>query len=348
MQRRLMPWTTTGLLVLACSGGETPNDDNNGGAGKGATPMAGTSGSAGSSSGTTGKAGTGGSGGSVAGGGGSAGAMAPSGGTANAGTGAGPAGGTGPMGGAAGATATGGATGNAGATGAGAGGVSSGGRSGGPTGGVGSGGAPVGGMGGMGGAGGATGSTKAYTCNQVIGIDSTSEWYLGGFENQVPNDKWQIIYHHPGYVEDWADPNDEVWGLAPTSACTMNSTNPDRVIFNIYSETLTTKDALVTAIAKAITNFKAKYSRLQRIDILTMTRAPNNMPCVQGNNGSIVQQYVDDAAAAVVSAGPPPVIATQKFFALDCNVFDSGGPHFSTSGKPVVAKLYGDYYSAEP
>jgi len=252
------------------------------------------------------------------------------------------------MGGAAGATGSAGATGRAGATGnagTGAGGASSGGMSGGPAGGSSAGGAPAGGMGGM---GGATGSTKAYTCNQVIGIDSTSEWYTGGFENQVPNEKWQIIYHHPGYVEDWADPNDEVWGLAPTSACTMNSTNPDRVIFNIYSETLTTKDTLVTAINKAITNFKAKYSRLQRIDILTMTRAPNNMPCVQGNNGSIVQQYVDDAAAAVVSAGPPPVTATQKFFALDCNVFDSGGPHFSTSGKPIVAKIYGDYYSMEP
>jgi hypothetical protein len=104
----------------------------------------------------------------------------------------------------------------------------------------------------------------------------------------------------------------------------------------------------VTALNKAITNFKNKYSRLQRIDILTMTRAPNNMPCQQGNNGSIVQQYVDDAVAMVVSAGPPPVVASPKFFAADCNVFDSGGPHFSTTGKPIVAKLYGDFYSAEP
>jgi hypothetical protein len=216
---------------------------------------------------------------------------------------------------------------------------------GGPAGGAGSGGAPAAGMGGM---GGAASSTKGYTCNLVVGIDSTSEWFTGGFETQAPNDKWEIIYHHPGYVEDWADTNDEVWSLAPTSACTMNSTNPDRVIFNIYSETLTDKAALVTSLNKAITNFKAKYSRLQRIDILTMTRAPNNMPCQQGNNGSIVQQYVDDAVAMVVSAGPPPVISSPKFFATDCNVFEAGGPHFSTAGKPIIAKLYGDYYLAEP
>jgi len=343
MHRRLIPWTATGLLVLACSGGETPGNDNTNMAGKGSTPMAGTSGSAGSSSGSAGKAALGGSG-NVAGSGGSAGTMMPAGGTGNAGTTSGP-GGTGPTGGSAGATGAAGRTGNAGAPGAGAGGAAGGGMAGGPTGGM-AGGPPVGGMGGM---GGGTSSTKSYTCNQVIGIDSTSEWYTGGFETQVPDDKWQIIYHHPGYVEDWADLNDEVWGLTPTSPCAMNSTNPDRVIFNIYSETLTTKDTLQTAINKAIANFKTKYSRLQRIDILTMTRGPNNMQCVSGNNGSVVQQYVDDAAAAVASAGPPPVTVTQKFFAMDCNVFDSsGGPHFSTTGKPIVAKLYGDYYSAEP
>ncbi len=28
--------------------------------------------------------------------------------------------------------------------------------------------------------------------------------------------------------------------------------------------------------------------------------------------------------------------------------FMSGGPHFTTAGKPIVAKVYGDYYSTEP
>jgi len=344
MTRRLMPWTTTALLVLACSSDETPSDHHDT-AGQGNTPAAGT---AGSSSGSAGKAmmGTGGSAGTGAATGGSAGTALPSAGRSGAGA-AGSPGGAGPSGGAAGTAPTAGATGNAGApgAGAGAGGAGSAGMAGGPAGGAGAGGAPAAGMGGM---GGMASSTKGYTCNQVVGIDSTSEWFTGGFENQVPNDKWQIIYFHPGYVENWADPNDEVWTLAPTSACAANSTNPDRVIFNIYSETLTATGTLVTALNQAITNFKNKYSRLQRIDVLTMTRAPNNMPCQQGNNGSIVQQYVDDAVAMVVSAGPPPVVASPKFFAENCNVFESGGPHFSTTGKPIVAKIYGDYYLAEP
>jgi hypothetical protein len=196
--------------------------------------------------------------------------------------------------------------------------------------------------------GGGPGSTAGYTCNLVVGIDSTGEWFTSGFENQVPNDKWQIIYHHPGYVEDWADASDAVWGLAPTSACTTNSDNPDRVIFNVYSETLTDKNSLVTAINKAVTNFKNKYSRLKRIDILTMTRSPDNMPCQSGQNGAVVQKYVDDAVAAVVSAGPPAVVASPQFHAKDCSIFQDGGPHFTDAGKPVAAKIYGDYYSTEP
>ena len=91
---------------------------------------------------------------------------------------------------------------------------------------------------------------------------------------------------------------------------------------------------------------KAKYSRLKRVDLLTMTRAPNNTPCDSSNaSGSSVAQYVDDAVMLMVTSGPPAVVASPKFFAKDCNVFTSGGPHLTDAGKPVIAKLYGDYYS---
>ncbi len=111
------------------------------------------------------------------------------------------------------------------------------------------------------------------------------------------------------------------------------------MIFNIYSETLTDKASLVTSINKAITNFKAKYSRLKRIDILTMTRSPDNMPCETGQNGAVVQQYVDDAVSMSSARGPPPVVAAPKFAAKDCSIFMDGGPHFTDAGKPVAAKI---------
>lgn len=224
---------------------------------------------------------------------------------------------------------------------------------------------PMAGGGGMGGAAagaagsetggmaGGTSSTADYTCNEVIGIDSTGEWFTSGFETEVDDAKWQIVYHHPGYVEDWMDPNDDVYKLTPTSACAMNSGNPDRIIFNMFQDTADTafanKNSWIAGLNQVVTNLKTKYSRLKRVDLLTMTRAPDNMACDPSNRaGSVVEQYVDDAVTAVVSSGPPAVVASPKFFAPSCDIFTSGGPHFTDAGKPIAAKLYGDYYSTEP
>ena len=352
MNTRRLPWVVSSLLVLACSGSETPDARDQGGAGQSAT-TAGNGGAGGmpaAVAGTSGTAGNAGFAASAAGSSGSAGTSAPAAGSAgasgSAGSSAGASNGGASLGGAGGVAAAG--AGSGGAPAAGMGGTGSAGTPAGGVGGVASGGAPNGGAP-NGGMGGAT-PVKNFTCNQVIGIDSTSEWFTSGFENQVPNDRWQIIYHHPGYVEDWANDDDEVWALTPTSACAMNASNPERVIFNIYSETLKDKASLVIAINQAIRNFKTAYSRLERVDILTMTRSPDNMPCQQGQNGAIVQQYVDDAVAEVVGAstGMPVLVAAPKFKAMDCAVFKDGGPHFTDAGKPVVAKIYGDYYSAEP
>ncbi|HEX2734553.1 MAG TPA: hypothetical protein VHM70_23275 [Polyangiaceae bacterium] len=195
-------------------------------------------------------------------------------------------------------------------------------------------------------------SAKDFTCTTVFGIDATSEWYMGGFETQIDNDKWQLIYFHPGFVEDWDNLDDDVWKQSPTSACTMNSTNPDRVIFNVFGDpsdnNFMSKDTWVTGLNKAIDNIKSKYSNIKRIDLLTMTRAPGNTPCDSSNRMSIVETYVDEAIAAVADANPDLVTAPQAFFAPNCDVYKDGGPHFTDAGKPIIAKLYGDYYAAEP
>jgi hypothetical protein len=194
-------------------------------------------------------------------------------------------------------------------------------------------------------------SARSFTCNTVLGIDSTSEWYTGGFEKQVEDGKWQLIYNHPGYVEDWGNPSDAVYSKAPTSPCTANSDNPDRLILNVFADTsgsLTTSAAMVTGLSKAVDTLKSKYSRLKRLDLLTMSRGPNNQQCYNSAN-TVVASYVDDAIAKVVAAYPTLVTASPKFYVTNCSDFDqSNPPHLSTAGKTNMAKVYGDYYSAEP
>jgi hypothetical protein len=331
-----------------------------------------TGGAASGSGGATSSSGSGGSGGStttVATGGsaaggspGTGGTVAATGGKAAGGSGGG-AGGTagsaggpgsgGSPGGSGGGTNAGGTTTNTGggsATGdGGAGGGAGGSKAGGSSGGGGA----AGGSGGGGGATGTGGGTdNAYTCNTVLGIDSTSEWYTGGFEKQVTDSKWQLIYYHPGYVEDWAKSSDAVWSQAPTSPCTTSSTNPDRVIFNVFGDTsdtaFTTSAAWVTGLSSAIDNMKKKWSNLKRVDLLTMPRGPNDQKCFSSDN-TVVASYVDDAIAKVVTAYPGLVTASPKFYVTNCSDFDSSNPpHLSTAGKTNMAKVFGDYYSANP
>jgi hypothetical protein len=50
----------------------------------------------------------------------------------------------------------------------------------------------------------------------------------------------------------------------------------------------------------------------------------------------------------VAAANPGLVTVAPPFYVKACDVFMDGGPHFTTAGKTVVAKIYGDYYSTEP
>jgi hypothetical protein len=185
----------------------------------------------------------------------------------------------------------------------------------------------------------------------VFGIDSTSEWYKGGFETHVEDGAWQLIYWHPGFVSNWASAADDVWKQAPFSPCTTGADNPDRVLFNVFGDpndaAFKTKEAFVEGLEKVVDNLVAKYSNLANIELLTMTRAPDNVPCVESNRMSIVETYVDEAVAEVAASHPGLVTVSPKFFAPDCTVFTDGGPHFNATGGMTMAQLYGDHYSAE-
>jgi len=361
------------------SGGTSASGGSGSGGQAGSGGTVGSGGQAGSG-GTVGAGGQAGSGGTVGSGGTTVtgGSLSGGGSAGSGGAAGGSGGGSGGIVNSGGSTASGGKAGTGGAATGGAngtGGAGSGGATGkndatpGGSGGGGSGGTNAAGAGGnstgTGGAngnGGATGgggsstadgglSAKSFTCNTVLGIDSTSEWYTSGFEKQVDDTKWQLIYNHPGYVEDWGNATDAVYSKAPTSPCAANSDNPDRVILNVFADpsgSLTTSAAMVTGLSKAVDTLKAKYSRLKRLDLLTMSRGPNNQQCYSSAN-TVVAAYVDDAIAKVATAYPGLVTASPKFYVTNCSDFDSSNPpHLSTAGKTNLAKVYGDYYSTEP
>ena len=190
---------------------------------------------------------------------------------------------------------------------------------------------------------------SSFVCNAMLGVSVTGDWYNAGFETGLNGDKWQLKWRTQTFVEQWADPKNDIWSQAFTSGCANGSANPDRVIFTGVNWTFTTESEWETQLTAVVQTLKAKYSALKEIDLMTMLRAPNNTMCgdpsVQATHEQIVAPFIDQAIAAVVAKFPTLVRAAPKFYAPDCAVFLPDSPHFANGKAAVIAKVMRDYYS---
>lgn len=188
-----------------------------------------------------------------------------------------------------------------------------------------------------------------FLCNQVMGVSVTGDWFTSGFETAVDDGRWQAVFKLHAYIDLWADPSDPLWSTATVSPCTQAANEPDRILFTGVQWGYTTAQEWTTAFTAVVENLKARYPSVQRIDLLTMLRAPNNQRCdASSSTETVVQPFIDEAIAAVAAAYPGFVTAAPKFYAPSCDVFLNGGPHFTPEGMAAVAKVYADYYADEP
>ncbi|HEY7374113.1 MAG TPA: hypothetical protein VIF57_18270 [Polyangia bacterium] len=274
-----------------------------------------------------------------------------SGGPGGSGGGAGGAAGTGPGGSPGRGGANGGTSGSAGSSGAGV--AGSGGSAGGPAGNDGRGGVGQAGRGGASGAGGSAGASGAggapttFACNQVTAMTLTREWFEAGFQTNagIVDGRWQLKAREHGYITEWANPNSDFWNEMIESPCTSGSTNPDHVVLTVLSwvpACCTTEAEWDAQITAAINNFKAKYSALKRIDLMTVIRGPGNMLCPTPpatGETIVIPPELDAALAAAATKFPNFVFVAPKFEAPNCAAFSGGGPHLTTAGNTAVAKM---------
>lgn len=194
------------------------------------------------------------------------------------------------------------------------------------------------------------GDPKTFTCNLVIGIQATGQWFNAGFEKLVDNSKWELSAVHSGFINDWADPNNKFWDMAPSSACTTNAKTPDRVIVvALYLHWMTaTVDEWMTQLTAVVKNFKAKDPNLKRIEFQTFVRAPMNMPCkVSMPFKSWILPAQDMAYQKMAQMYPDIVTVSPKFEVPSCADFGGNPPHFTSAGATAAAKQIADYYNAE-
>jgi hypothetical protein len=329
-------------LCLGCSSGSGKPGGPSGGAGNGA---------AGQTAGQSG--GMAGAGGSPSG---AAGEMS--------GTAGGMAGSTGgSMGG-----SSGGSTGAAGSTGAG--GMAGAGAAGAAGGGAGQ----SGGGGAQGGSGGTGASAGPFSCTIVLGLFTTSQWFIGAqpggasktFLQQDGIDpmKWEGKMTKYSYVEKWADPMSAQWSLMTQNPCATNSTTPDRALFVGFSPGIPADQdyAKYNAMAKdqagwetqlnlVINNIKTKYPSVKEIDILTMGRAPNNMLCSNNSDiDTVIAPYEDAAFEAVAAASNGLVKVGPKYYVPDCatSYIFANDSDYTTTASNSLAMQIAAYYAQHP
>ena len=196
--------------------------------------------------------------------------------------------------------------------------------------------------------GGLADGSAPFVCNQVTGLTLTREWYEAGFENGVDNARWQLKAMEHAYVTEWANPASTFWSTPIESACSQNSTSPDRLVFVVLSWTITAQADWETQITAAINNFKTNYPMVRRIDLLTVIRGPANMLCpTPPAAGETIQMpaALDAAFVSVAAQFPGLVFVGPKVEATSCADFNGGGPHLTTAGNMKAASTYAAYFA---
>jgi hypothetical protein len=189
---------------------------------------------------------------------------------------------------------------------------------------------------------------KAFECTLVIGIAATGQWFGAGFEKIVPNEKWELLAVHSGFVQYWADPANAFWSKAPSSACATNAKTPDRVILEaLYLHWMdATVEQWVTVLDQAVKTFKAKNPNLKRLEFSTFIRAPGDKPCPASMPfKSWIRPEQDEAYQKIAAMYPGFVTVAPKFKVASCADYGGNPPHFTGGGASAAAKLVGEHYA---
>lgn len=268
-------------------------------------------------------------------------------GPANGGAGAGGVGQTSGGGGGGSVVTTAGASGTVSTGGAGGAAGSQGGQQ---TGGAVGGGSGVAGAAGAAGGGGSAGAPTTFACSQLTGPNVAGEWFDAGFEDVVGDAKWQVKAPHHSFVEDWANPEHDVWRDSDcqgtyTSCETKSKCDGaavDRVLFvTQIGEYLDASQATwEERIEAAMTTFKAKYPGLKRVELLTFVRSPEGQNC---GGETTVAPALDAAHAAIAAASQGFVTVGPHLTASACALF-SGPPHMNAQGNSEIAAQLALHY----
>ncbi|HXI57086.1 MAG TPA: hypothetical protein VNO55_13555 [Polyangia bacterium] len=187
---------------------------------------------------------------------------------------------------------------------------------------------------------------KDFSCSWVLGIHTTYEWFVAGFEKVVDDARWQVSGIEMAQFE-WANPSSNLWNSPITSPCASNTKTPDRIVFTGVDGGSTTVGQFLPQYLSVIKIIKTRFPSVKRVDLMTLARAPGDVECKGANRSgsSWIRPGQDDAIAMMVAMFPGFVFSTPKWEVKSCSDFGLC-PHISAAANAELAKTIGAYFLA--
>jgi hypothetical protein len=194
-----------------------------------------------------------------------------------------------------------------------------------------------------------------FTCNLVLGLFTTGQWFDGGFlMDGVDPKKWEAKTQKYSYVEKWMDPANQVWSVPIRNQCATNAMTPDRIVFVGFSPVIQqgrSQAGWEMLLTQVVATIKMKFPSAQQIYIQTMCRAPNNMLCANNNDPwTVVPPYEDMAFDAFTAASGGTVVEGPKCYVPDCATswLFANDTDYTTKAAASLAMQIATFYVAHP
>lgn len=194
---------------------------------------------------------------------------------------------------------------------------------------------------------------------RVIGFSQAGAprtgWYVAGgeFEEEVGDDRWELLWISGGGLDHWRHADDPGWKKPLISECPGN-TPPDRVVLTISGTYADDHQAWVQAIEDTIGVIREKIPTARVILLQPVVGGPEGKPCPRpegkevraSHNSTIIEKAIAEVVARrPASASEVRVLAGYVPRLGNCRGFTDGIGHLSKGAARRVGRRIGEYYA---
>jgi hypothetical protein len=187
------------------------------------------------------------------------------------------------------------------------------------------------------------GAPPAGSCTEVVGFSQTREWFIG-FQGPAGDTVHQGRTQNGAEIQFWANPTYYGWTSPVLSACSVGSSAPSAVLFNISGHYGDDVEAWAQGIRNALVVAHARYPG---VDIALMPVVGGADCYVNGVQvrASYQHPYISEAID-IVAAEDPYAYPGHRETVDTCSMFRDEKGHFTQpgaqdTGRDIATALYG-------